>query len=268
MGGWKALCCMISTKATRIWTAFGYLFADDLYIGEKVISFNPERGVCEYDQIQGVQIEHKQCMGYGVNSKSMRQILTPDHPILIWDDKLKTLDRVPIQDKFMSPLMKDKKVLLHALFEPYHRSQDMEDIKWSARIAATMASHRRVTIDIMDIVKDLGGYEAQSWLDTFFHWNKLMSGKNWMKTVNLSNMNIRDIVFHIGPRAGVGIKYYIYNTRQFISMTTDGTASPFSYSGWFKQTIDEPVFNVTTRNGNVLARSSNGTFLIACNKGE
>jgi hypothetical protein len=261
---------MISTKATRIWTEFGYLFVDDLYLGEKVISFNPDRGVCEYDSIQSIEIEHRRCMGFGINSKSMRQLLTPDHPILIWNVRHKVLDRVPIKDKFMFSLEagKNKAVLAHALFEPYKTTVEIDDLKWSARLAATMASYRWARADIKHIVSDLGGYEAQVWLDTFFHWNKLLPAKNWMKTVHLSNLEIRDMIFDIGPRAGVGVKNYTRYAGRVVSITTDGLVNPTPAAGWYKQEINESVFNVTTRNGNVLARSSNGTFLVACNKGE
>jgi hypothetical protein len=261
---------MISTKATRIWTRFGYLFVDDLYIGEKVISFNPDRGVCEYDYVQSIELQYKHCMGFGINSKSMRQLLTPDHPILIWNSKTKVLDRVPIKEKFMRTFdsREDNAVLAHALFEPYQKSLEIDKIRWSARIAATMVDYPRTRVDIMNIVSDLGGYEAQCWLDTFFHWNILMSGKNWMKTVKLSNMEVRDIVFNIAPRAGVGVKNYTFRGKRLISITTDGMVFPTKTTGWYKQEIDEPVFNLTTRNGNILARSSSGTFLVACNKGE
>jgi hypothetical protein len=257
---------MISTKATRIWTPFGYLFVDDLYVGEKVISFNPERGVCEYDEIKSIQMEYKSCMGYGLNSKSMRQLLTPDHPIMIWNFNTKELKRIPIEDRFMVSMPNgDKAILMHALFEPYKQSQDLEDIKWSARMAASVASHARAAIDIYDVTKDLGGYEAQLWLDTFFHWNRLVPMRNWMATVGLTNLEVRDIVFNIGPRAGVGIKSYRFRNKSLISMTVDGTVRPTTSSCWFKQPINEPVFNLTTGNGNVLARSSNGTYLLACN---
>lgn len=259
---------MITTKATRIWTPFGYLFAEDLYIGEKVISFNPERGVCEYDKIYSIEMDYKSCMGFGLNFKSMRQLLTPDHPIMIWDFKNKQLKRMPIEDKFMSSTGENKAVLLHALFEPYLQTQDEEDIKWSARMAASYCNHPRARIDISDIVKDLGGYEAQLWLDTFFHWNRLVPMRNWMATVKLKNHEIRDTLFDIGPRAGVGIKSYRFREQNYVSMTVDGAVRPVSGWGWFKQPIEEPVFNLTTKNGNVLARSSNGTYLLACNRQE
>lgn len=255
---------MITTKGTRIWTPYGYKFVDDLYIGEKIISFNPNRGVCEYDKILSIETEYKQCMGYGINSKSMRQLLTNDHPILIWDSLNKILDRIPIQDKFLRQISDPYSVLFSAPFEPFKRSQDIEDIKWSARMAATIANHEYAIYDINHIVSDLGGYESQIWCDTFFHWNKLMTGKNYMATVRMTNKYVQDLVFNIAPRAGVGAKLYPYKHRYLMSITTNGSSYPSIKVGWFKQKIDEVVFNLTTINGSVLAKASNGTFLLAC----
>lgn len=258
---------MISTKTMRIWTTFGYLFVDDLYIGEKVISFNPKRGICEYDTIQAVEVKYTNCMGLGINAKSMRLVATPDHPLLIWNEQSKVLDKVPIEKIFMRSVPKNSCILNNALFEPYKRSQDLDDIKWSARIAATLANYRNAKLDIGNVARDLGGYEAQVWLDTFFHWNILRPVNNWMKSVRLTNSEVRDTIFNIAPRAGVGARRYIYKGKLLASITTDGAVYPLS-SSWFKQTIQETVFDLTTRNGNVLARSSYGSFLIACNKGE
>ncbi len=255
---------MITTKATRIWTPYGYKFVDDLYIGERVISFNPSRGVCEYDTIQSIEIEYKRCMGYGINSKSMRQLVTEDHPILIWNDTSRDLTRVPIADRFLGTISRKKSVLFAAPFEPFSWSQEIDDIKWSARIAATMANHKYPWEDLNYIVSNLGGYESQVWLDTFFHWNKLMSGKNYMATVRLVNKYVKDLVFHIAPRAGVGAKWYPIKQNNLMSITTNGRIYLDSRIGWFRQKIDEPVFNVTTTNGNVLSKASNGTFLVAC----
>jgi hypothetical protein len=261
---------LISTKGTRIWTPYGYLFAEDLYIGEKVISFNPDRGVCEYDTIKSIDLEYKNCGGFGISSKSMRQVLTPDHPIIIWNDKTKELNYVPIEDRFMQVFSarRNNSILSHALFEPYKRTQDINDIEWSARVAATIAAHRRAKVNIKSIVKDLGGYEAQVWLDTFFHWNRLIPARNWMATVKLTNLEVRDIIFDIAPRAGVGVKWYFRGKNLVASMTTNGYVNPSPYNGWFKQKIDGLVFNLTTKNGNALARANGGTFLVACNRQE
>lgn len=261
---------MISTKTMRIWTPYGYLFAQDLYHGEKVISFNPDRGVCEYDTVQSIELEYKHCMGMGINSKSMKLVLTPDHPLLFWDDKLKELERIPIEQKFMLSMnsTRNKSVLASALFEPYHRSQDLEDIRWSARIAATLANHRRAKLNIKDIVSDLGGYESQEWLDTFFHWNRMRPAKNWMAAVRLTNLEVRDTIFNIAPRAGVGAKWYSHRMVHTVFMTTNGYITPTASSGWFKEPIDGIVFNLTTKNGNVLMRNNMGTFLVACNRQE
>lgn len=260
---------MITTKGTRIWTPYGYKFVDDLYIGEKVISFNPERGVCEYDTIQGIQIEFKSCMGYGINSKSMRMILTEDHDILVFNVISKQLTRVPLERIFLKRLRPYKEVVLcSAPFEPFLRSQEIEDIKWSARIASSIVNHRYAYYDLDDIVRDLGGYEAQIWLDTFFHWNKLVAGKNYMASIKLINTYVRDLVFHVAPRAGVGANWHRAKEGYIMSITTNGDVFPRNSAGWFRQRIDEPVFNVTTTNGNVLAKATHGTFLVACKRRE
>lgn len=259
---------MIHTGGTRVWTPYGYLFPEDLYIGERVISFNPERGVCEYDTIQGIEMEYTRCMGYGITSKSLRQLLTPDHPLLFWNDKKKELTYRPIEDRFMYSMASGRHtaVLCHALFEPYKQTQDPEDIKWSARIAAGIAMHRRAKLNVGNIVDDLGGYESQLWLDTFFHWNRMQRANNWMATVKLTNREVRDTVFDIAPRAGVGAKWYMLKGKQVISISTDGDLGFMSVNAWFKSPIDGITFNVTTNNGNVLIKSYNSTSLVACRK--
>jgi hypothetical protein len=261
---------MIDIRNVRVWTPFGYLPVNELYVGEKVISFNPDRGVCEYDTIQGIQIEYTKCMGLGVSSKSVRQVLTPDHPLLMWDSSRKQLQYRPIEDRFMINMLRVHTVnlLAHAVFEPYLVSQNEEDIKWSARMAASIANHKRAKLNVGSILDNLGGYESQLWIDTFFHWNKMLSGRNWMGTVWATNKEVVDAVFNIGPRAGVGIKWYPRNASYVISVTTNGLVSPMSPSGWFKNPLDGLVFNVTTRNGNVLIKCVKGTSLVACNKGD
>lgn len=259
---------MIYTKGTRVWTPFGYRYADDLYMGEKVISFNPERGVCEYDTIEGIELEYTRCMGYGITSKSLRQHLTPDHPLLFWNDKEKKLTPKPIEDRFMYSMAPGRttSILCHALFEPYKQTQDPEDIKWSARMAASIAWHKRAKLNVENIVNDLGGYEAQLWLDTFFHWNKMQKNSTWMATVKLNNLEVREAVLNIAPRAGVGAKWYMLKGKNVISISSNGEVAPMTVNGWFKYPIDGITFNLTTRNGNILIKSYNSTSLVACKK--
>lgn len=257
---------MIDTRQTRIWTPYGYLFAEDLYIGEKVISFNPARGVCEYDTVSQIEIEERRCMGLGLNSKSMRVLLTPDHDLLVWNNKLKVLSRVSIESRFMLGYSsKQKSILAHAVFEPYKRSQAEADIEWSARMAATISRHKRAMLDVGNIIDDLGGYEAQLWIDTFIHWNKLLRGRNWMGTAHLANRQVRDVIYNIAPRAGVGARWYIKGNYPLVSIPING----YIYQPlWFKEPLNGLMFNLTTRNGNVLMKSAHGTCLVACNKGE
>jgi hypothetical protein len=138
----------------------------------------------------------------------------------------------------------------------------MEDIKWSARMAATISNHKKA---YFDIPRDLGGYEAQEWLDTFFHWNKMISARNWMAAVRLTNLVVRDSILDIAPRAGVGaIWQSAYKGKPTMLMTTNGYVSPSLNNGWYKKPIDGLVFNLSTKNGNVLVKSNNGTYLVAC----
>lgn len=257
---------MISTKGIRIWTKRGWLWAEDLLVGDKVISFNPERNVCEYDEISSVQVEYRTCMGLGVKSNSMRQVLTEDHPLLMWSNNLRKLKRVPIRDKFMGTAKDINPLICHRIFEPYLVSQELEDIKWSARIAATRSRYTASWLN-PGFIDDLGGYEAQLWLDTFFHWNILIRGVNWMSSVQVDNTTVRNMVFDIAPRAGVGAKYYRYGRKTLISISKTGDVTLKSTKGWMQQPIDGLVFNVQTKNGSVLARSLKGTHLVACEGG-
>jgi hypothetical protein len=255
---------MISTIGTRIWTPFGYKFAEDLYIGEKVISYNESRGVCEYDSILRIEMDYMQGPGLGIDSKSMRLTLTPDHPLMIWHGVTKEIRRIPIEDRFMRGSHKSLYILPWALFEPYMRTQEIEDIKWVARMLASY-NHKRAPMVEESIISDLGGYEAQEFIDTFFHWNKMRRAQNWMCAVRLNSEYVRDIIFNIAPRAGLGSKRYYEKGSCNIAVTTPGKIRPNKVN-WFRSEIDGMVFNITTKNGSVLARSTNGTFLTACNK--
>lgn len=258
---------MIYSRSSRIWTEYGYVFVEDLYVGQKVISFNPARGVCEYDYIQGIQTEYSRCMGLGLSAKSFRQVLTSDHPLLIWDLSKKVLTYTTIEERFMRHMFafRPKAILAHAPFEPYKITQSTEDIMWSARYTASIAAQKRVSLDSEICLKDLGGYEAQLWLETFFHWNKLVPNGTWMATVVVNNEEVRRLLYNIAPRAGVGVKLHMLRNKSLMSISTDGRVLP--HTGWFKATIDGMVFNLTTSNGNVLMKSYGGTSLVACDKG-
>jgi hypothetical protein len=257
---------MITTKGIRVWTPRGWLFAADLQLGDKVLSFNAERNCCEYDQIYSTTIEYMRFMGLGVSSKSMHQILTPDHPILVWDLKNKVLTRPEIQSRFMGAIAtsKHRSLVCHRMFEPHLVTQKEVDIKWSARVAATQANDWRCSVDLWQYVLELSGYEAQIWLDTFFHWNVMLPAKNWMAAVKVKNKEVKDMLFYLAPRAGVGIKWYIFRGRRTAFITTNGNVDVTSPSGWTMDKIDGLVFNVSTKNGNLLVKSSNGTHLTAC----
>jgi hypothetical protein len=251
---------MINTKGLRVWTERGWLFAEDLSIGDTTISFNPTRNCCEYDTIESINLEYTQCGGYAVVKNTMRQIVTSDHPILIWNDNKKQLTRIPISKRFMG----SANLVLARSFEPYLSTQDIEEIKWSARVAASFSNHKWAPVDHWDIVRNLGGYESQVWLDTFFHWNVLLPAVNWMKSVKLRNTDVRDMLFHIVPRAGRGLFAGIRMKLLTANMTIRENAFVNSYAGWSMKPIDGIVFNISTKNGNFLARKSGNTFIMAC----
>jgi hypothetical protein len=262
---------VITIKGSKIWTPYGYTPVQDLYIGEKIISFNPDRGVCEYDSIQQIEIEYMSCMGMGLNAKSMRQLMTPDHPVLHWNSKTKTLIRYPAQERFMYSLTAGRPIAIlhHALFEPYKRSQTMEDIRWSARMAASISNHKRAKLDVGNILDDLGGFEAQEWLDTFFHWHRLQRCYGWSWTVKTSNKEVKRLILDIAPRAGVGAKAHYTNGSLMISVTHNGEICKISKkNGWFNLPINDLVFNLTTKNGNFLMQSFGGTYLAAGKRGK
>ena len=260
---------MISTFFTFVYTNRGWVSPEELMWGDRVVSFNPERGVCEYDKVYGIQLDYKQCSGLGIRSNTMRSLLTPEHPLMIWDNKKKKLTRTPIKEVFMSKYNygRPTSILAHRLFEPYRRTQDMDDIRWSARIAATFSNARHAFVPEQHMVDDLGGLEAQAWLETFFHWNRKLPGVNWQGTVRLGNRQVRDMLFNIGWRAGVGVKWRRPRKSYAVSITNHGDATPYADSGWMSHQIDGLVFNVSTKNGNVLMRSYNGTYLMACEYG-
>lgn len=256
---------MISSLGTQLWTPHGWIRPEHLYVGLKIMSFNPDRGVCEYDTIKSIKTDNMQCMGYGINVKSISQLLTPDHDLLIWNSYTKKLTKKNIEDRFMVSINPtwNSFILASAPFEPHKRMNDLEDIKYSARMAASISKHRFAYSG--KIETEMSGYEAQVWVDTFFHWNKLLYGSNWMATVELNNKYIRDILYEIVARAGIGLKYRFRGSKKIVSVSMNGFVATGNLS-WFKKTIDGPVFNITTKNGSAVARNAGGNFLLACDE--
>lgn len=266
------------TIDTRIWTTRGWRWYDDLMIGETIMSYNELKGYNEYDKISSIKSEMRAEGIIGLKSKSMDQKITTDHPMLVINRSSKELERIRAGDLFFHSLMHKRKVLYNKGFEPYLRSQDWEDIKWSARYAASFAQNKTFSTypqEILDIIENLTAIEAQQWIDTFVHWNiKRITGKAWGYIVCLRNHMVKDMLFHIAPRAGLGVQWSVHRGFTFapkgmwaikLSSMHDN-ATYRKNTGWWRDRYEGLMYNISTSNGNFLARTKRGTFLIACDK--
>lgn len=257
---------MIYSEFLWVWTINGWKRPHDLYIGDTIMSFNPDRNCCEYDKVYSVETAFNEQMGLGIWNKGMRQLLTPDHHILVWHYKNKQLERFPIEDRFMRKIhFPHKGIIYNSMYEPYIRTQDIEDIKWSARVTATYCMSKKY-VDVWDIVRNLGGYESQIWIDTFFHWNSLLYSGSWQYRVRLPNHSIRDIIFHIAPRAGLGAYWKQPDKiiRDYsICISNSDPVHVNSKLGWVMKPMDY-MFNMSSKNGNFLARNTRANFIVAC----
>jgi hypothetical protein len=261
---------MIYGRGIRIWTEYGFLDYSDLRIGDKVISFNSARNCCEYDSIKTVEIGWVKTAGFSIRKKGMYQWLTPDHPILIYHKETKEVQKISIESAFGKTVNNKKSIVYNRPFEPYSSSCDIEDILWSARLLATYSKTKYLPIDTSDfwkMLKSFGGYEAQQWLDCFLHWNSMLFQKNWMFTIFLNNYELRDMIFEAASRAGVGANHrpYIWSKNKMaMHVAHSNDINIQGLSGWRLDPIDGPVFNVTTKNGNMLVRTATGNFIMAC----
>lgn len=255
---------MISANHIFVWTSRGWTKPSDLYIGDKIISFNPDRNCSEYDEVYSIKQEWRELMGLGIYHKSMRQLLTPDHPILVWHEKKKELQRPSIESRFMGAIAGNTSVIYNSMFEPFYRSQDLEDIRWSARMAATYSMYDR-PVDIWNIISDLGGYEAQVWLDTFYHWNSLMPAFKWQYAVRLPSLWVRDIIFHVASRAGLGCYWAPPKTvkHSVMYLSTSNNIYTRASAGWVMIPTNL-LFNISSKNGNALVKTDRGNFIVAC----
>lgn len=260
---------MIYGRGIKIWTARGWQKPFDLQIEDQVISYNPQLNYCEYDKIAGIETGWATTGALAIKTKGMYQWLTSDHPILIFNSVTKAMRRTDINSIFMQNAKKNEKILYNRWFEPYQSTVNIDDLKWSARVVATYNRHKRMDIDtalFWKMFKELGGYEAQIWLDTFFHWNRMLFHKNWMFTIELRNSELRDMLFHIAPRAGVGGYWakYALNKKLWAFGISNEDDITMHKGIWRLDRIDGEIFNVATKNGNLLVRGTEGNFIIAC----
>lgn len=272
---------MIS-EDTLIWTKYGWQRYYDLAVGDSIISYNSELNHCEYDKITSINTEYKQEMFYEINHKGMKMCISQDHDINVFNLLTYKNSKIPIKDMFGKKLIKKQRVLYNRPFKPYDRSQDMEDVAWSARVCASYGSidnFNEYPYEILNIIKELTGPEAREWIDTFYHWSlKRMASPNWMFNVCLRNKMVRDMIFHVAPRAGVGAWWAslvqgqtnknVMNASWGMRISNLSDASIQLPYGWGKRAYQNVAYNISTGNGTFLARRKGGTFLMSCNTKE
>lgn len=256
-----------------IWTTRGYVNVGEVTVGDKVISYNEKRGCTEYDTIGSVHTEWKQQGLIGIKHASMQFVLTADHPLLVINPYTKELSRPIADDLFMHATGKYQKLLANKMFEPYNRSQQLDDVEWTARLAASSSRHKAPPLysDVIeDSIRDLTGVEAQAWLTTFFHWNILRARTNYMKTTLLRSNFVKAMLYHVAPRAGVGtfigpykVKANHYRFNHAFSITREGDIQ-IQREHWCADRQDGILYNISTRNGNFLAKYASSTLPIAC----
>jgi len=256
---------------TLIWTKRGWLRAEELVIGDVVISYNSSRNCTEYDNVDYIKIDYGANPILGLKTNSMNMAVTPDHPVLIKDRGTKIVERKSMDDVFLYTFKRDKSFLYTSPFEPYLRGQDLNDVAWSARVASSFGNVRYMPIELFhavwNIVDDICGIEAQHWIDTYFHWDVLQGGTYWSKAVKLRNRQTRDMVYHIAPRAGFGARFMPNPkkpTGQWIMGLSVQNSPKIGKSSWYRDRLQGFVFNIKTKNGSFLARKTGGTFLCAC----
>lgn len=261
---------MIYAKGLRIWTDRGWKLVPDLSIGDQIISYNPARNCTEYDELAGIELGWNLRGAMSIQTKGMYQWLTPDHPILLHNMQTKITRREPIESIFMHPFAQKERVLYNRWFEPYQSTADLEEVKRIARIFSTYAKYARFDLDVQpmwQVIQNCGGHEARIFLDTFFHWNLMLFYSRWNATIELRNEELADMLFQIIARAGLGGFWapYIFKKHIWaISISNSDDLCVNSKAGWKLNTMDGPVFNVATRNGNILVRQRSGNFIVAC----
>lgn len=258
---------------TYVWTKRGWRRSDELLVGDTVISYNASRNCTEYDKIHSIIQDYGTTPLLGLKAKSTNMLVTKDHPVIVYNKSANKSVRKRMDDVFLSYMERGTSVLYNRWFEPYRITKDLDDVAWSARLSASFANVKYLPPEyreqVWENVDEIHGIEAQHWVDVFFHWNVLQRGSNWMKTVRLRNRDVRDIVFYVAPRAGLGVKFMPNPLKKpglpwllAVSSTNDLSATPAT--NWYQDRKTGFTFNITTRNGSFLARKFAGTFLCAC----
>lgn len=255
---------------TLVWTKRGWQRAENLIIGDVIISYNSSRDCTEYDSVTYIHTEYRSRSIMGLKTHSMDLAVTEDHPFLIIRSSLdKTLVRKAMNDVFLN-ITKTQNILYTSSFEPYLMAQDMDDVAWSARVASSYGHVKYMPIDLYNevwkIAENICGIEAQHWIDIFFHWNVLMPGTYFAKATKLHNRQTRALVHHIAPRAGFGSKV-TRNPRgagQWIIGLSTQTNPEVRKTNWYRDRVEGIFFNIKTKNGNFLAKKLGGTFLCPC----
>lgn len=85
----KGICMLAVSADTEVLTQTGWKTYDKLTIGEKVLSLNTETDKYEYTEIRGIYPNDYRGDICHIKTKSLDQLLTPDHRILYWN-KYKT----------------------------------------------------------------------------------------------------------------------------------------------------------------------------------
>jgi|GEM_PF-2945258 len=256
-----------------VWTSRGYQSIENVAVGDRVISYNPKRNCSEYDTVGSIETTWGQCGLIGVKKAGMHSLMTPDHELIVLDVKTKEITRTPINDLFMRRLGANRKLITKPMFEPYARTAELEDIEWSARMAASSSRSYTPSIwhsEIWNIIRDISGYEAQIWLSTFFGWNIMRNRWGYMKTIIMRNQHVKDMVYHVGPRAGVATYWGTYKTgpkaipTHAMSISTEGDLAMDAMKDWRADRQEGILFNISTNNGSFLARYLGSTYIMTC----
>lgn len=257
-----------------IWTTRGYQHVGELTVGDKVISYNPERACMEYDKVEYLETGWQSRGLIGIQHSYGSFLLTPDHPIPIINPYTRELQYEKIDDLFMSQTGKYKRVLTNKLFEPGTRRYSTDDIEWIARLAVSSSRFKMAPLywdTIQEVVQDITGIEAREFLTTFFHWNILRSKPLYLKTCLLRNESIKAMLYHVAPRAGVGTffgslktKAAYYKWVQGFSIAREGDLN-ITRQNWCADRHEGIFYNLATKNGNFLAKFGSSTIPIACN---
>lgn len=268
------------TGNTLIWTSRGWRDYANVMIGEKIISFNSDKNITEYDQILEIKQEYVTEGFMGLRSKSSNQLISIDHPLITINNRTKNVERHRIKDVFLQTFRKTDRILFNRVFDPYKYTATLDDIEWSARMISTFSKERKFQYSnelrmALSIAEDLGGIESRNWINTFFNWGiKKSNGHQWRYSTFLRNKDVRDIIFTVGSRTGSGVQWAPKppllinrkNSMWLMSISTQQDITAGLSIGWYKNRYEGLAFNLVTNNGSFLARRNGGTFLIACNK--